>query len=330
MRYRRLGSLFEVSRLTLGGGGLGQVWGETTRAEAVATVKAAVDAGITLFDLAPGYGRGEAEAVIGEAFRGEPLDGLRFTSKCQLGSPPPGEIETRVRRRLERSLETMQLERLDLYFLHSNIVPDGYRFPDPAITPEIQARFACTWSRYIEEVIPAFERLVAEGKIRAWGITGTGLPETILDALEHETKPGVVQAISNCLDSPGGIRRYSEDPQPRNIIARAMRQGVGVLGIRAVQAGALTDRIDRELPEDHPEMEDFRRAAPLREFAKELGVSTARLAHAYALSMSGVDSVVLGVKNREELAECVQAEAASPLSRDLIERIDGLFGPGDR
>ena len=54
-----------VSALTLGGGGLGQVWGETTREEAVATVNLAIEKGITHLDVAPMYGKGEAEKVVG-------------------------------------------------------------------------------------------------------------------------------------------------------------------------------------------------------------------------------------------------------------------------
>ena len=61
MKYRKLGSIGEVSALTLGGGGIGQIWGQTDRAEAVETVKAAVDGGITFLDVAPTYGDGEAE-----------------------------------------------------------------------------------------------------------------------------------------------------------------------------------------------------------------------------------------------------------------------------
>ena len=53
MQYNMLGQLFEVSAYTLGGGGIGQVWGETSREEAVATVREAYDAGITLFDCTP-------------------------------------------------------------------------------------------------------------------------------------------------------------------------------------------------------------------------------------------------------------------------------------
>ena len=60
MQNRPFGRLGDVSALTLGGGGIGNVWGSVERDEAIATVRAAVDAGITLIDVAPGYGTGEA------------------------------------------------------------------------------------------------------------------------------------------------------------------------------------------------------------------------------------------------------------------------------
>ena len=70
------------------------------------------------------------------------------------------------------------------------------------------------------------------------------------------------------------------------------------MGIRVVQAGALADTIDRDLPDDHPETLDFHRADAFRAMAREFGCSAAHLAHRYALSMADVDTVVLGVKNR--------------------------------
>ena len=70
MKLHPFGSLFPVSTLTLGGGGLGMLWGQTTFEECVATVHAAVAAGINLLDLAPRYGDGQAERVVGEAFGG--------------------------------------------------------------------------------------------------------------------------------------------------------------------------------------------------------------------------------------------------------------------
>ncbi|MEQ8485089.1 MAG: aldo/keto reductase [Pseudomonadales bacterium] len=321
MHMRQLGGLWPVSALTLGGGGIGQVWGATTRDEAVATVRAAVDAGITLLDLAPGYGRGEAEAVVGEAFRGRLPDGVRVTTKCQLGSPAAADIAPTIRQRLERSLATLELPRVDLLFLHSNIVPDDYRFPEA----DLQDRFATRWTLYQEHVVPAFEALREEGLIGAWGITGIGLPATILDALDATPKPAAVQCISNCLDSPGDIRRFPEPPEPRSIIARAVHHGVGVMGIRAVQAGALTDGFDRDMRPGQ-DLADFHRAEPFRALARRWGVSSARLAHRYALSMDGVDTVVLGVKNRDELRECLDAEAEGPLTPTEMKEIEAACG----
>lgn len=322
MNNRMLGSLWPVSPLTLGGGGLGQLWGPTDRDEAVATVQAAVAGGINLIDLAPGYGRGEAEAVVGAAFAGQVPAGVRVTTKCQLGTVPAADVAGTIRRRLERSLETLRLPRVDLLFLHSNIVPDDYRFPRDADT---QAGFATPFSLYRDAVIPAFEELQAEGLIGAWGITGIGLPGTIIDALALSVRPAVIQCIANCLDSAGAIRRFDEPARPRDIIAAARAAGVGVLGIRAVQAGALTDAIDRPLPDDHPEVQDYRRAAPLRALAARVGMGTARLAHRYALGMAGIDSVVLGVKNREELQDCLAAAAEGPLGAELVAEIDAMF-----
>jgi aryl-alcohol dehydrogenase-like predicted oxidoreductase len=84
MRMRSLGSLGQVSALTLGGGGIGSVWGTVERAEAVATVRAALDAGITMLDVAPTYGPGEAELVVGEALGGAVPDGVLITTKVEL------------------------------------------------------------------------------------------------------------------------------------------------------------------------------------------------------------------------------------------------------
>ena len=98
------------------------------------------------------------------------------------------------------------------------------------------------------------------------------------------------------------------------------------MGIRAVQAGALTDAFDREIPGDHPERLDYQRSAPFRALARELDESPASLAHRYALSLAGVATVVLGVKNRTELRECILAEARGVLAPELMARIDTAVG----
>ena len=319
METRKLGGLWPVSVLALGGGGLAQIWGETSRDEAVATVRDAVDAGITLFDAAPMYGRGEAEMVFGAAFDGTPPADAKFTTKCFLGSPPADEVYARLEKSLLRSLETLKIERVDLFFLHSNICPDDYTYPQDGA---MQYRFATSWSLYQEHVVPSFEKLKEKGLIADWGITGTGLPKSIMDALREDTKPAAAQIVANLLDSAGNMKRFEEPPEPRNIIRTAVNNGVGVLGIRAVQAGALTGALDRKA--DPAEQADFEKAAPFRGLAADLGQDPAVLAHRYTLAMSGVDTVILGVKNRNELKVLVDGVNEGALDEEIIKKIDAL------
>ena len=319
MRTRMLGTLWPVSELTLGGGGVGQLWGPTTRDECIATVRSAVDAGITLLDMAPAYGNGEAETVIGAAFEGRLPSGVRVTTKHRLGTPPVGEVEANIRRSLDESLARMKLQRVDLFFLHSNIIADDY---DAAAYSD---RPATRWRTYAEHFIPACERLAADGRIGAWGITGIGIPECVLGAVAGSPRPAAVQCITNPLDSPGELKYFPGPSRARDIIAASKAAGVGVLGIRPVQGGALTDTLDRSLPQGHGVVTDFDRSASFRALARDLGTSAAALAHRYALSMTGVDTVVLGCKNRAEVLECVAAAEAGILEAAIIERIDAVF-----
>ena len=311
MQQRPFGELGAVSALTLGGGGIGQVWGPTTRQECVATVREAVDSGIDILDLAPSYGNGEAETVIGDAFDGSLPSHVRVTTKCRVGNAPPGQIYDLLSESLNASLQHTKLDHVDVMFLH-NWVTLGGEEAEGTTTSQIVA----------EAVAPAFERLTAEGRIRYWGLTGIGEPEAIIRLLNYGPRPSYVQCIANLLDSAGGLRRFAGPARPREIIAAANANGVTVMGIRAVQAGALTSAFDRPLPADHLDTADYDRAAPFREIAAELGDSPAYLAHRYALSIPSVSTVVIGVKDRCELRECIAAEAAGPLDPSLIRRID--------
>jgi aryl-alcohol dehydrogenase-like predicted oxidoreductase len=319
VRSATLGSVGEVSRLTLGGGGIGLVWGATTRDEAVATLHEAIASGINVIDTAPLYG--SCEAIIGETFSGKLPAGVRITSKCGLGSPPAGEVGKRLDIALTASLAAMKLERIDVYFLHSNIAPDNYTY---AHGDARRDQFSTKWSLYENELVPAFERLKAQGRIGAWGITGVGVPSSVLAAFEHTPRPAVAQVVTNLMDSAGGLRRFAESAQPRTILAAAKTNGIGVMGIRAVQAGALTREIDRSLSANQPDAQDYERAQPFRALCDRWGQDPAYIAYRYAFSIPGADTIVLGVKNRAELRQAVEAEAAGPLSAAEFAEIDGL------
>jgi len=205
----------------------------------------------------------------------------------------------------------LRLSQLDLLFLHSNVVPDEHhiaQWPDAA-------RRMTPYATFVEHVRPVFERLVGEGLIGAWGLTGIGYPDTIIKLLDERPAPAAVQCIANLLDSPGGLKFFDGPAKPRAIMAAARANEVGVMGIRAVQAGALTSGIDRLLPANHL------RGRPASGDWPEIGVTPAALAHRYALSLE-IDTLVLGVKNRQELAECVAAAEAGPLPPELMARVD--------
>jgi aryl-alcohol dehydrogenase-like predicted oxidoreductase len=91
-----------------------------------------------------------------------------------------------------------------------------------------------------------------------------------------------------------------------------------------VQAGALTSGVDRPLSEHNPDNADFVRAAGFRQLCASWSEDPAVIAHRYALGMPNIDTVVLGVKNRAELAQCLGAEAAGPLEAAQVAAIDAL------
>lgn len=97
----------------------------------------------------------------------------------------------------------------------------------------------------------------------------------------------------------------------------------GALGryVRAVQD---YNSIDRELPPDHAEMSDFRRTAPFRALCAKWGAAPVAIAHRYAMAKDGVDAAILGVKNRDELNQCLMAEELGPLEPARMAEIDAL------
>ena len=80
--------------------------------------------------------------------------------------------------------------------------------------------------------------------------------------------------------------------------------------------------MDRELAADDPDQLDFDRAVGFRKLVAEWGLTPARLAHRYALSIPDVGSVILGVKNREELQECLDAERDPRLTQEEIALVE--------
>jgi len=218
----------------------------------------------------------------------------------------------------------MGVEKVNLFLLHSQLIEDDYQLP---VLNELKEKNTTTLSCYYNAVIPAFEMLKKEGKIDHWGI-GLGQEVALMKAINHEKPPEAMQCAVNVLNSVGAIGYINKDSDPNSVLDECKKKEVPILGIRAVQAGALTSVMDRE---PHPsgmdkaDFDDYKKASPFRELADKWNESPASLAHRYALSVEKVSSVILGIKNREELKECIEAEEKGKLDKDQMKKIESLF-----
>ena len=324
MKHRKFKPFGSVSALTLGGGGIGNVWGKTSREEAITTVVTAIDSGINHLDMAPMYGKGEAEIVVGEASKDRDLSEIKITTKCQLGTIPDDQVYDKLNESLTESFERMKIDKVNLFLLHSQLIKDDYELP---ILNNLRSSITTSLSCYFNGVIPAFQKLKEEGKIDSWGI-GLGEEEALISAINHEKQPEAMQCAVNVMNSIGAIGYISKKPNPNRILKECQEKEIPILAIRAVQAGALTSKMDREphpSGRDKPDFDDYEKADAFRKLAKEWGESPASLAHRYALSIQKVSSVILGVKNKKELQECIQAESKENLNDVQLKELESLF-----
>ena len=324
MKHRKFKPFGSVSALTLGGGGIGNVWGKTSREEAITTVVTAIDSGINHLDMAPMYGKGEAEIVVGEASKDRDLSEIKITTKCQLGTIPDDQVYDKLNESLTESFERMKIDKVNLFLLHSQLIKDDYELP---ILNDLKSSITTSLSCYFNGVIPAFQKLKEEGKIDSWGI-GLGEEEALISAINHEKQPEAMQCAVNVMNSIGAIGYINKKPNPNRILKECQEKEIPILAIRAVQAGALTSKMDREphpSGRDKPDFDDYEKADAFRKLAKEWGESPASLAHRYALSIQKVNSVILGVKNTKELQECIEAESKDNLNEVQLKELESLF-----
>ncbi len=164
-----------TSRIGLGTWAIGGwMWGGADEAESIATIRSAVDRGVTLIDTAPVYGFGRAEEIVGKALaEGRLRDKVQIATKVGLswkdGQPYRDSRAKRIREEVEASLRRLGTDYIDLYQVH---------WPDPD-------------TRLIETAA-ALADLRNEGKIRAIGVSNfsPGQMETFrIAARLHAVQP---------------------------------------------------------------------------------------------------------------------------------------------
>jgi aryl-alcohol dehydrogenase-like predicted oxidoreductase len=299
--FRRLGSTGpSVFPLALGCMGMSGMYGPTDEAESIATIHAALDAGITLLDTGDYYGAGHNELLIGRALRDRRHNALLSVKFGALRGPDGSwlGIDTRpaaVKNALTYSLTRLGLDHIDIY-------------RPGRLDPNVP----------IEETIGAIAELVKAGYVRAIGLSEVG-PETIRRA----------QAVYPICDLQIEYSLISRGPETR-ILPLVRELGIGVTAYGVLSRGLLSGSQPKPrgdfrayLPRFIPANRERNEAliARLRKLAAERGVSAAQLAIAWVLA-KGEDIVpVIGARTRAQLSESLGALeiALSPAEIDRIE-----------
>jgi len=309
MSRRRLGATGpEVAALGLGCMGMsGGLYGPADRAESIATVHAALDAGINLLDTGDFYGMGHNELLIAEALRAVPRERVLLSVKFGALRGPAGDwlgydtSPAAVKNALAHSLTRLGTDHLDIY--------RPARL-DPAIP--------------IEDTVGAIAELVAAGYVRYIGLSEVGA-ETIRRA--HAVHPIVDLQIEYSLLS----RRLEEEILPTCRELGIAVTAYGVLG-RGMLSGRWTAAAgDRRASLPRFQGENLRHnltlVAALTEVAQARGATPAQVAIGWALAR-GEDIVPLvGARRRDRLAEALGA-AELALSEDDLAAIERAVPAG--
>ncbi len=307
MEYRRLGdSDLEVSAIGFGAWAIGGwMWGGTDEQAAVDAIRHAVDLGMTTIDTAAAYGYGLSEQLVGRALRGLPRDrvqvltkfGLRwddprgeyfFTWREPDGSPV--DIRRNARRdsvieECERSLDRLGIERIDL--------------------------FQCHWRDHttpVDETMEALDRLIAQGKVRAAGVSNF-----------------TVEELSECRRT---LPIASNQP-PYSMVNRGIEaemvpwchdQPVGLIVYSPLQKGLLTGKMRPHQPfppGDHRADDRFFRPANvaavntmlerIRPIAEAHGATLAQLAIAWTIRRPGITCALVGARDPDQAEENARA-----------------------
>ncbi|GHE84598.1 aldo/keto reductase [Streptomyces longispororuber] len=299
MRTQKLGTTGPVtSALGLGCMGMSALYGEADRGESVATVHAALDAGITLLDTGDFYAMGHNELLVGEALRTAPaalreraLLSVKFGA---LRDPDGGWSGYDGRPAAVKNFAAYSLQRLGVDHI------DVYRIA--RLDPDVP----------VEETVGAIAELVEKGYVRHVGLSEVGA-----DTLR---RAAAVAPVSDLQIEYSLISRGIED----EILPTAAALGIGVTAYGVLSRGLISGHFtrDRQLAAD-----DFRGLSPrfqgenlrrnldlvdaLRAVAEAKGVSVAQTAIAWVLAQGprfGADIVPLvGARRRDRLAEALGA-----------------------
>lgn len=314
MQHRRLGSTgMKVSIVSLGAW---ITYGGSLRDQALITriTERALEHGINFFDNADAYARGDGERVMAQAYRDIGIERHHLVLSSKVFWPMSdndvndrGLSRKHVLESIDRSLERMQTDYVDIYFAHRH---------DPE-TP-------------LEEVVEAFSDVVRSGRAHYWGSSEWSAAQ-IAEAHALAKGSGLVAPV---VEQPQ-YSMLARERVEREILPTTTAKGIGLVVWSPLAQGMLTgkyddgvptgSRFDREQFGRHFLTEENRaKVKALKGVGDELGVTRSQLALAWVLRQPGVSSVITGATSLEQLNDNVKA-AEIELEPAVVERIDAIL-----
>lgn len=322
MDYRQLGRTgLRVSALGFGCGNVGGLMIRGTPAERERAVARAIELGINYFDTAPSYGDGRSEEHLGAALRALGAR-VHVGTKVRL-APDERDVAGAIVRSLEASLQRLGVDQVDLLQLHNHVA--GEPRPEAVGVGEL-----------LGKVVPALAKLRQQGKIRFYGITALGDADALHWAIGAEAFD-TAQVCYNLVNPSAGYPLPVGFPAQdfRRLLDRARQHRVGVIGIRALAAGALSGEARRH-PVAAPSVEpiatgpdyaaDVGRARRLQVLVEEGHAgSLVEAGLRFVLSSDTVSTVLVGYSSLGHLEQAAAAVARGPLSPAALERLAALW-----
>ena len=323
MNYRPLGSTgLNVSEIGFGCGNVGGLMIRGEHGDQVKAVARAMELGINYFDTAPSYGDGQSETNLGRVLKELSAD-VYVGTKFRVTTHEPGRIKGNVITSVEESLTRLQREQVDLMQMHNHVASAA---AGGSVAPE----------EALGEVVDALQELRDQGKVRFWGMTALGETAALHRIIDSGTL-NTVQSVYNLVNpSSGGVVPSGFDmPDYGNLIGQATTNGMGVLVIRVLAAGALTGEATRHsvaVPTVAPigsgrdYGQDQARADGFRFLIQEGYVGNlVEASLRFALGNAGVSSVLVGYSSLEHLEQAVEFAAKGPLPPEATARLPEVW-----
>jgi aryl-alcohol dehydrogenase-like predicted oxidoreductase len=294
---------------------IGGSWGEVSEDDALATLHAAVDAGVTFLDTADVYGDGRSERLVGRLLRERSDAGLTVATKMgRRADPhvPESFTPDALRAWNDRSRQNLGVDTLDLVQLHCP--------PTPVYSNDA--------------VFDTLDAMVEEGRMKAYGVS----VETCDEALTAIARPHVasVQIILNA---------FRRKPLER-VLPAAVAAGVGIIARVPLASGLLTGKYDESTTFAADDHRTYNRAgeffdvgetfagvpfeagvAAAREVAAlaPSGFTTAQLALRWIVDQPGVSVVIPGARNGAQARANAQAADVPPLDPATLSAIEAIY-----